>query len=120
RRYEGPYDALPAVRKAFDEGTRDDPATPYQHRVIPWTEVGEDEGTGIVHIAPGAGAEDYQLGKSLGLPTSGRVEVLRWGEQRDRAPSTSRRGPALRTTSWARASASRSSGRSTGTGATTR
>ena len=31
-------------------------------------EVGEDEGTGIVHIAPGCGAEDFQLGKSLGLP----------------------------------------------------
>ena len=45
----------------------DDP-TPYEHVVVPWTEVGEDEGTGIVHIAPGCGAEDFQLGKSLGLP----------------------------------------------------
>ena len=35
---------------------------------MPWDEVGEEEGTGIVHIAPGCGAEDYQLGKSLGLP----------------------------------------------------
>ena len=35
---------------------------------MPWSEVGEDEGTGIVHIAPGCGAEDFQLGKSLGLP----------------------------------------------------
>ena len=33
-----------------------------------WDEVGEDEGTGIVHIAPGCGAEDFQLGKALGLP----------------------------------------------------
>ena len=33
-----------------------------------WTEVGEDEGTGIVHIAPGCGAEDFALGKALGLP----------------------------------------------------
>ena len=40
----------------------------YEHRVVPWDEVGEDEGTGIVHIAPGCGAEDYQLGKALGLP----------------------------------------------------
>ena len=67
-RYEGPFDDLPIVRKAFAAGTRDDPATPYQHVVIAWDEVGEDEGTGIVHIAPGCGAEDYQLGKSLGLP----------------------------------------------------
>ncbi len=73
-RYEGPYDALPAVTAAFAEGTRDDPATPYTHRVVPWTEVGEDEGTGIVHIAPGAGAEDFQLGKSLGLPVVGPID----------------------------------------------
>ena len=38
----------------------------------PWDEVGEDEGTGIVHIAPGCGAEDFQLGKALGLPVSRR------------------------------------------------
>ncbi|HUR16148.1 MAG TPA: class I tRNA ligase family protein, partial [Candidatus Limnocylindrales bacterium] len=30
--------------------------------------VSEEEGTGIVHIAPGAGAEDYKLGKEIGLP----------------------------------------------------
>ena len=28
----------------------------------------EEEGTGIVHIAPGCGAEDYDLGKKLSLP----------------------------------------------------
>ena len=36
----------------------------YGHRVVAWDEVGEEEGTGIVHIAPGCGAEDYELGKS--------------------------------------------------------
>ena len=66
-RYEGPFDALPAVRKAFDPVS-------YQHHVVLWSEVGEDEGTGIVHIAPGAGAEDYQLGKSLGLPVIGPID----------------------------------------------
>jgi isoleucyl-tRNA synthetase len=64
--YRGPYDELPAVRSAFS-GTDADRAD-YEHRVIAWDDVGEAEGTGIVHIAPGAGAEDYQLGKSLGLP----------------------------------------------------
>jgi len=34
-----------------------------KHRVIPWADVGADEGSGIVHIAPGCGAEDYDLGK---------------------------------------------------------
>jgi isoleucyl-tRNA synthetase len=60
-RYEGPFDELPAVRAAFEP---DD----YEHRIVAWSEVGEDEGTGIVHIAPGCGAEDFQLGKALGLP----------------------------------------------------
>ncbi len=54
-RYVGPFDELPAVR-----GT--------EHRVIPWSEVGAEEGTGIVHIAPGAGEEDFQLSRELDLP----------------------------------------------------
>src|SRR5262249_49164191 len=33
------------------------------HRVVAWSEVGETEGTGIVHIAPGCGKEDFLLGK---------------------------------------------------------
>jgi isoleucyl-tRNA synthetase len=67
-RYEGPFDDLPAVREAFARGPRDEPDRPYEHRVVAWNEVGEDEGTGIVHIAPGCGSEDFQLGKQLGLP----------------------------------------------------
>ncbi|MHB8958579.1 MAG: isoleucine--tRNA ligase [Candidatus Limnocylindrales bacterium] len=66
-RYTGPYDGLPAVKAAFAEGA-------YEHRVVLWGEVGEDEGTGIVHIAPGCGAEDYQLGKALGLPVLGPID----------------------------------------------
>jgi len=65
-RYAGPFDDLPAVRRAFAAPEGSD--RPYEHVVVPWTEVGEDEGTGIVHIAPGCGAEDFQLGKALGLP----------------------------------------------------
>jgi isoleucyl-tRNA synthetase len=59
--YAGPYDDLPAVRSAFA-------VDGYRHRVVAWSEVGEEEGTGIVHIAPGCGAEDFQLGRELGLP----------------------------------------------------
>ena len=33
------------------------------HRVIPWEDVSGSEGTGIVHIAPGCGKEDYELSK---------------------------------------------------------
>ncbi len=67
-RYAGPFDDLPAVIEAFAHGTKADPNTPYVHRVVAWTEVGEAEGTGIVHIAPGCGTEDHALGKALGLP----------------------------------------------------
>jgi isoleucyl-tRNA synthetase len=38
-----------------------------KHRVIGWNLVSEEEGTGIVHIAPGCGAEDHDLGKQEGL-----------------------------------------------------
>ncbi|HET7027453.1 MAG TPA: class I tRNA ligase family protein [Candidatus Limnocylindrales bacterium] len=60
-RYAGPFDDLPNVRATFAKAD-------YEHRVVGWDEVGEEEGTGIVHIAPGCGAEDYALGKRLGLP----------------------------------------------------
>ncbi len=58
-RYYGPFDDLPIVRKMN---------VPNAHRVIVWDEVGEEEGTGIVHIAPGCGAEDFALGKRDNLP----------------------------------------------------
>ncbi len=48
--YEGPFDHLPAQQGVV-------------HRVIPWDDVALDEGTGIVHIAPGAGAEDFELSR---------------------------------------------------------
>jgi isoleucyl-tRNA synthetase len=53
--YEGPFDYF-----AAQEGV--------VHRVIPWDEVSLDEGTGIVHIAPGAGAEDFELSRVHDLP----------------------------------------------------
>ena len=38
------------------------------HKVVLWDLASEEEGTGIVHCAPGCGAEDYELGKKLKLP----------------------------------------------------
>jgi isoleucyl-tRNA synthetase len=55
RPYRGPFDELPA-----QEGI--------EHRVVAWDDVATDEGTGIVHIAPGCGEEDFTLGRELGLP----------------------------------------------------
>jgi isoleucyl-tRNA synthetase len=37
-----------------------------EHYVVEWDQVSEDDGTGIVHIAPGCGGEDYELGLSVG------------------------------------------------------
>ncbi len=38
------------------------------HKIIAWDEVDANEGCGVVHIAPGCGAEDYELGKKHELP----------------------------------------------------
>ena len=40
----------------------------FAHKIVLWDEVADDEGCGVVHIAPGCGAEDFALGESLGLP----------------------------------------------------
>ncbi|MGD9901188.1 MAG: isoleucine--tRNA ligase [Spirochaetales bacterium] len=40
----------------------------FAHKIVPWKEVSAVEGTGVVHIAPGCGQEDNELGKELGLP----------------------------------------------------
>jgi isoleucyl-tRNA synthetase len=50
RPYQGPFDDLPAQSGVA-------------HRVIAWDDVDAAEGTGIVHIAPGAGKEDFALSK---------------------------------------------------------
>jgi isoleucyl-tRNA synthetase len=54
-RYQGPFYDLLAQQKL-------------DTRVVAWTDVGEEEGTGVVHIAPGCGEEDYNLSKEHGLP----------------------------------------------------
>ncbi len=55
--YDGPFDDIAAQAEARQA-----------HQVIPWKEVSESEGTGIVHIAPGCGREDFELGKEYDLP----------------------------------------------------
>jgi len=40
----------------------------FTHKIVPWEDVDASEGTGVVHIAPGCGAEDYDLGVKLSLP----------------------------------------------------
>lgn len=70
--YDGPFDH-------FDSAQRPGGLDPYglsksndsakdAHRVIAWDQVSGAEGTGIVHIAPGCGAEDSRLGQENELP----------------------------------------------------
>ena len=53
--YRGPFDELAAQHGVA-------------HRVILWDAVSDTEGTGIVHIAPGCGKEDFMLSPGWDLP----------------------------------------------------
>jgi len=57
--YNGLFDEFPSVKKYLGN---------YKHSVILWKDVLEEEGTGIVHSAPGCGEEDFQLSKEFNLP----------------------------------------------------
>jgi isoleucyl-tRNA synthetase len=76
--YDGPFDELLAQNNAggypqqtaevvVKQGWGPRESARQIHRVIAWEAVGEVEGTGIVHIAPGCGKEDFQLGKEQHL-----------------------------------------------------
>lgn len=60
-RYRGPFDTL-------------EPGAGVEHRVIPWDAVDLATGTGIVHIAPGCGVEDFDLAREHGLPVLSPVD----------------------------------------------
>ena len=72
--YDGPFDDLPASRLSGGFAEVEELAGKVElaavdaHRVLLWDQVGESEGTGIVHIAPGCGAEDFGLSEEYGLP----------------------------------------------------
>jgi len=70
--YTGPFDELPAQNTPGGLSpygvTGEGRTAAESHRVIAWSEVSEAEGTGLVHIAPGCGAEDQQLGHENNLP----------------------------------------------------
>ena len=40
----------------------------FTHKIVAWEDVDATEGVGVVHIAPGCGAEDFELGKKENLP----------------------------------------------------
>jgi isoleucyl-tRNA synthetase len=61
--YNGPFDELPCQQE-----------TGLRHPVIPWNEVSDNEGTGMVHIAPSCGKEDYHLGIDFNLDTISPID----------------------------------------------
>ncbi|MDO8443786.1 MAG: isoleucine--tRNA ligase [Candidatus Azambacteria bacterium] len=67
--YKSPFDDLPVVEKAL---------AGYVHKIIAADSrilpVSETEGTGLVHIAPGQGVEDRQLGKKEKLPVINLID----------------------------------------------
>ncbi|KKU17106.1 MAG: Isoleucyl-tRNA synthetase [Candidatus Woesebacteria bacterium GW2011_GWC2_45_9] len=67
-KYVSPFDSLSRIKKSLGQ---------YEHAVVATDEkilpVSEEEGTGLVHVAPGAGSEDFQIGKKLDLPV---VELI--------------------------------------------
>ena len=66
-KYRAPFDELPAVAAALG-------AQGEAHRIIGWEGVGSEEGTCIVHIAPGCGSDDHQLGVAEGLPAIAPID----------------------------------------------
>lgn len=55
QRYRGPFSDFPAQRGI-------------ETHIVAWQDVGEEEGTGVVHIAPGCGEEDFELAQKKDLP----------------------------------------------------
>src|SRR5262249_22402432 len=79
RKFEGPFDELPVPQEALygyplgvAEVMKRSKCEPLSaanaHKVLRWDVVGETEGTGIVHIAPGCGKEDFELGMQWAIP----------------------------------------------------
>lgn len=62
-KYNAPFAQISGIKKAIGE---------YEYQVVASDEmilpVTEEEGTGLVHIAPGAGSEDFKLGQKYKLP----------------------------------------------------
>jgi isoleucyl-tRNA synthetase len=59
--YVAPFSDLPVQRSI-------------EHRVVGWDDVAAREGTGIVHIAPGCGQNDFELGQRYGLPIVAAID----------------------------------------------
>lgn len=64
-RYKGAFDDLPEVAEISAKNDKFHTVVATDDLIMPIT---TEEGTGLVHTAVSAGAEDFKLGKKLGLP----------------------------------------------------
>ena len=79
--YRAAFDDLPAVREAFADGVDEAGNAPYVHRVIAWSEVGEEEGTASCTSRPAAARTTSSWAKAgaAGHRAAGRGRPLpRW------------------------------------------
>ena len=63
-----PFKGEELVGKEYETCFPEFEAQQFVHKIYPWEDVDAEEGTGVVHIAPGCGAEDFELGKRHGIP----------------------------------------------------
>lgn len=56
------------VGKTYETCFEELPLQNFEHKIVAWEDVDATEGSGAVHIAPGCGAEDFELGQRIGLP----------------------------------------------------
>lgn len=67
--YKSPFDGFEQVKKSLGN---------YSHKVLATDErilpISIEEGTGLVHIAPGAGSEDFQLAQEFDIPV---IELIK-------------------------------------------
>ena len=63
-----PFKGEELIGKEYRTCFEDFECQQFAHKIVPWEDVDATEGTGVVHIAPGCGAEDFELGKKLGIP----------------------------------------------------
>lgn len=63
-----PFKGAELIGKEYRTCFEDFKVQKFPHKIYPWEDVDATEGTGVVHIAPGCGKEDFDLGIKHGIP----------------------------------------------------
>ena len=90
--YFAPFDHLPRIAESLGD---------YKHRIVATDDrilpISSEEGTGMVHVATGAGAEDFKLGAKIGLPVIELIdeEAVYLDKMEDFSNSNAKKHPEL-------------------------